>query len=146
MLLLKLQSQEMVLTISDLETRPIFRVPKRQGSSSSLRFSLFIPSVVAIFPSAFTAHILWKNYWCWPLILKKVLRFWYNRVHSSGWRAGEPDVVRVAKKLVVMMVKNTRTAEKTIHIINIKIMSTCYWILVTLTHNCTITINKLKII
>ena len=34
-------------------------------------------------------------------------------IHSSGWRAGEVGVVRVAKKLVMMMKK------KTIHIIDI---------------------------
>ncbi|CAA7030598.1 unnamed protein product [Microthlaspi erraticum] len=34
--------------------------------------------------------------------------------HQAGWRAGEVDVVRVAKKLV-MIVKNTRREEKAIH-------------------------------
>ena len=56
MLLLKLQSQAMVLFISSETTPPIFRVLEKQGSPS-LRFSLSIPSVVAISPSAFTAQI-----------------------------------------------------------------------------------------
>ena len=37
----------------------------------------------------------------------------FDLIRSSGWRAGEVDVVRVAKKLVMMMKK------KTIHIIDI---------------------------
>lgn len=38
----------------------------------------------------------------------------FDLIRSSGWRAGEVDVVRVAKKLVMMMKK-----KKTIHIIDI---------------------------
>ena len=43
----------------------------------------------------------------------------FDLIHSSGWRAGEADVVRVEKKLV-MMVKNRTRAEEAVHMIDSK--------------------------